>query len=211
MLYLFFSHYLLIEFVDEVSLSLLNVRMVSKPVKVSEKCKNPGLRQIDSSLRNSRDSCEIVRWCPVLSSSRSGKKSDWLSGRSLPILKMDSSKKCIAQKGNKWAIEKTDWRRRHHLPLLVARTFSSTSYSWTTKQTIQKLILSMCVLLSTCLAKTFQLIWKLCWRSFWLIFLRQNNSVSVTNENSVSNKLKKIVVEVISKIKMALNLFWHIP
>ena len=61
MLYLFFSHYLLIEFVDEVSLSLLNVRMVSKPVKVSEKCENPGLRQIDSSLRNSRDSCEIVR------------------------------------------------------------------------------------------------------------------------------------------------------
>ena len=37
------------------SLSLLRVRMVSKPVKVSEKCENTGLRQIESNLFKSRD------------------------------------------------------------------------------------------------------------------------------------------------------------
>ena len=93
---------------------------------------------------------------PVLSRSRgrevvsvmSRVLSDWAVAR-FQFGRWNSSNKCIAQKGKKWAIKKTDWRRRHHLPLLVARTFSSTSYSWTTKQTIQKLILSMCALLST--------------------------------------------------------------
>ena len=111
------------------------------------------------------------RWCPVFCLYHGVLRNltDWAVAR-FQFGRWNSSNKCIAQKGNKWAIEKTDWRRRHHLPLLVARTFFSTSYSWTTKQTIQKLILSMCVLVSSCLAKTFQLNWKLCWRSFWSIF-----------------------------------------
>jgi len=147
----------------------------------------------------------------VLSSSRSGKKSDWLSGRSLPILKMEFIQQMHSSE-RKQVGDREDWLTPsssssvasgsyflfHILQLNYKANGPETHFKY-----VRAFIHLSCKDLSAYLKTLLKVI--------LINFLRQNNSVSVTNENSVSNKLKKIVVEVISKIKMALNLFWHIP
>ena len=126
----------------------------------------------------------------VLSSSRSGKKSDWLSGRLLPILKMEFIQQMPSSE-RKEVFEREDslTSSPSSCSVVSGSYFLFDILQLNCKTNDPETLLKYVRAFIPLSRKDFSAYLKTSLKV--ILIFRQSNSVSVTNESSVSNKLKK--------------------